>query len=265
MNNPSISETPASVEMRGREHSDKTHILTSSVSLRDMRLSKIIVCVVLVSILVGVEAASVPSFHPCSSGGGLQSSYSDSSSSVVKRDDAASDTQPIQDAKVKTENTSSSVLKEAATPKSVSAQASEPEKKSQAAGSEEASSEEKDTPEVPEVTESKSDKVDKPELGDENEEDASTGNDIDEAHLPMAGLKGLSYDAILRGFYVFVGIGAIVLLYIVIKLVRLRRRRATRKYRVLPQHSDDQEMFPLAADDGDDEEIYNAADHQTVK
>ncbi|XP_047468701.1 membrane protein FAM174A-like [Penaeus chinensis] len=265
MNNSSISETPASAEMRGREHSVKTRNLTSSLGLRDLRLSKIIVCVVLVSILVGVEAASIPSFHSSSS---EESNYSGDSSSVVERAAAAPDTQPEQDARVKTENTSSSVLKETATQKSLSAQASDPEKKSQTAGPEEASSEEKDTPEVPEVTESKSDKVDKPdskEIGDENEEDASTGDEMDEAHLPMAGLKGLSYDAILRGFYVFVGIGAIVLLYIVIKLVRLRRRRATRKYRVLPQHSDDQEMFPLAADDGDDEEIYNAADHQTVK
>lgn len=86
---------------------------------------------------------------------------------------------------------------------------------------------------------------------------------IDE-HQPMRGLKGISSEAVLRGFYVFVGVGSIVLLYIIVKLLRLRRRRATRKYRVL-SHGDDQEMFPLAADDGDDEEIYNAADHQTLK
>lgn len=41
---------------------------------------------------------------------------------------------------------------------------------------------------------------------------------------------------------------------------RLRRRRAPQKYGLL-SHMEDQEMFPLAADDGDDEEIYNATDH----
>lgn len=45
---------------------------------------------------------------------------------------------------------------------------------------------------------------------------------------------------------------------------RLRKRRAAGKYRVL-SHSDDQEMFPLAAGEGDDEEIFNAAHHQSRK
>ncbi|XP_071530806.1 uncharacterized protein [Panulirus ornatus] len=90
-----------------------------------------------------------------------------------------------------------------------------------------------------------------------------TGTEPSDDHKPVPAPKGISSEAVLRGFYVFVGVGTIVLLYIVIKLLRLRRRRATRKYRVL-SHNDDQEMFPLAADDGDDEEIYNAADHQTL-
>ncbi|XP_045122108.1 membrane protein FAM174A-like isoform X2 [Portunus trituberculatus] len=71
-------------------------------------------------------------------------------------------------------------------------------------------------------------------------------------------------EAVLRGFYVFVGICVIVLIYIVIKLIRLRRRRAPGKYRVL-SHTDDQEMFPLAAGEGEDEEIFNAAHHQPRK
>ncbi|KAK4320999.1 hypothetical protein Pmani_008166 [Petrolisthes manimaculis] len=80
---------------------------------------------------------------------------------------------------------------------------------------------------------------------------------------PVEGPSGLSPDAMLRGFYVFIGIGTIVLVYIAIKFVRLRRRRAPQKYGLL-SHTEDQEMFPLAADDGDDEEIYNASDHQHI-
>lgn len=79
--------------------------------------------------------------------------------------------------------------------------------------------------------------------------------------VPMPGLKSLSSDAMLRGFYVFVGVGVIILVYILIKMTRLRRRRQAGKYRMLPQRGDTQEMFPLAADDEDDEEIFNAADH----
>ncbi|KAK3855782.1 hypothetical protein Pcinc_037837 [Petrolisthes cinctipes] len=80
---------------------------------------------------------------------------------------------------------------------------------------------------------------------------------------PVEGPSGLSPDAMMRGFYVFIGIGTIVLVYIAIKFVRLRRRRAPQKYGLL-SHTEDQEMFPLAADDGDDEEIYNASDHQHI-
>ncbi|KAG0730062.1 hypothetical protein GWK47_029078 [Chionoecetes opilio] len=76
--------------------------------------------------------------------------------------------------------------------------------------------------------------------------------------------SSMSTEAVLRGFYVFAGIGAILLAYIIIKLVRIRNRRAPGKYRVL-SHADDQEMFPLAAGDGEDEEIFNAAHHQLRK
>ncbi|XP_042238803.1 uncharacterized protein LOC121877235 [Homarus americanus] len=91
-----------------------------------------------------------------------------------------------------------------------------------------------------------------------------TNSEAADEQTPITGLKGISSGAVLRGFYVFVAVGTFVLVCIVIKLLRLRRRRASRKYRVL-SHNDDQEMFPLAADDGDDEEIFNAADHQTLK
>uniref|UniRef100_A0A0P4VYS9 Uncharacterized protein n=2 Tax=Scylla olivacea TaxID=85551 RepID=A0A0P4VYS9_SCYOL len=85
------------------------------------------------------------------------------------------------------------------------------------------------------------------------------GGGMLESHIPT-----MSTEAVLRGFYVFVGICVIVLIYIVIKLIRLRRRRAPGKYRVL-SHTDDQEMFPLAAGEGEDEEIFNAAHHQPRK
>ncbi|KAK8720393.1 hypothetical protein OTU49_013355, partial [Cherax quadricarinatus] len=107
------------------------------------------------------------------------------------------------------------------------------------------------------------DQVSEKNMANRSDAGKSDAESIDE-HKLMGDLKGISPEAVLRGFYVFVGVGTIVLLYILVKLLRLRRRRATRKYRVL-SHSDDQEMFPLAADDGDDEEIYNAADHQTLK
>ncbi|KAK7082376.1 hypothetical protein SK128_007078 [Halocaridina rubra] len=93
--------------------------------------------------------------------------------------------------------------------------------------------------------------------------DSSVAMNGDDEEMGL-GPKGLSPDALFRLFYVFVGVGVIILIYILIKLLRLRRRRALRKYRVLA-HTDDQEMFPLAADDGEDEEIFNAADHQTQK
>lgn len=94
----------------------------------------------------------------------------------------------------------------------------------------------------------------------------STGNVNGDAVDDEQGLSpgGINPDAALRLFYVCVVIGVIVLIYILIKFLRFRRKRSTRKYRVLA-HSDEQEMFPLAADDGDDEEIFNAADHQTLK
>lgn len=178
MSTTNVSEPSISGEMRGREHSTKTHILISTRSLRELRLSKMIVCVVLVSILVSVEAASVASASPSSSGEGVgtafKSSYGSGTSSVMERAAAAPDTQPGNDAQVKTENASSSVSSvaaETATQKSVSAQASKPEKKSQEVGAEETSSEEKDTPEVPEVTESKTDKVDKPDTNAVDDED----------------------------------------------------------------------------------------------
>ncbi|XP_076066407.1 uncharacterized protein LOC143039919 [Oratosquilla oratoria] len=75
-----------------------------------------------------------------------------------------------------------------------------------------------------------------------------------------ASMEGPMHDgAFLRGFYVFVGIGVIVIIFFVVKGLRLRQHRAARRYKVLP-YRDDQEMFPLAADDDDDddEEIFNA-------
>lgn len=92
----------------------------------------------------------------------------------------------------------------------------------------------------------------------------NTTTKVDAGNGSSPHIPGMSSEAVLRGFYVFVGIGAIILIYIVIKLARLRKRRAPGKYRVL-SHTDDQEMFPLAAGEGEDEEIFNAAHHQLRK
>lgn len=98
----------------------------------------------------------------------------------------------------------------------------------------------------------------------ENKDGNNTTKEDREEGLLHSHISSMSTEAVLRGFYVFVGICVIVLIYIVIKLIRLRRRRAPGKYRVL-SHTDDQEMFPLAAGEGEDEEIFNAAHHQPRK
>ncbi|XP_068239047.1 uncharacterized protein [Palaemon carinicauda] len=104
----------------------------------------------------------------------------------------------------------------------------------------------------------------KARVSNESSDTGQTVENTEEDELGLGPPSGLKPDAILRLFYVFVFVGVIVLIYILIKFLRFRRKRATRKYRVL-SHTDEQEMFPLAADDGDDEEIFNAADHQTLK
>ncbi|CAL4183708.1 unnamed protein product [Meganyctiphanes norvegica] len=89
-------------------------------------------------------------------------------------------------------------------------------------------------------------------------------NEENDEELALPGVK-INSGALLRGFYVLMVLGLMVLIYVAIKTLRHRRRRSTRKYRPLPRGGDDQEMFPLAADDGDDEEIFNAAEHQGQK
>lgn len=101
-------------------------------------------------------------------------------------------------------------------------------------------------------------------VSNESSDTGQATEDSEDDELGLGPPSGLKPDAILRLFYVFVVVGVVVLIYILIKFLRFRRKRATRKYRVL-SHTDEQEMFPLAADDGDDEEIFNAADHQTLK
>ncbi|XP_067001999.2 protein FAM174C [Anabrus simplex] len=63
----------------------------------------------------------------------------------------------------------------------------------------------------------------------------------------------LSPGAVLRGFYVFVGLGAIVVMYIVVRTIRLRRKKTTvRKYGILASR-EDVEMTPLGAEDEDED------------
>jgi len=59
--------------------------------------------------------------------------------------------------------------------------------------------------------------------------------------------------AILRAFYVVVGVTAIVIVYFVVRAVRLRRKRSkSRKYGIIAK-SGDVEMTPLEQDDEDDD------------
>ncbi|GLH16533.1 Uncharacterized protein GBIM_20785 [Gryllus bimaculatus] len=68
--------------------------------------------------------------------------------------------------------------------------------------------------------------------------------------------------AALRGLYVFVGLSAVVMLYIAVKLIRLRRKKMRiRKYGLIA-NADDVEMTPLGADDDDeDTTLFDAHNH----
>ncbi|KAB7495268.1 hypothetical protein Anas_07814 [Armadillidium nasatum] len=76
-------------------------------------------------------------------------------------------------------------------------------------------------------------------------------------------IKGIKTDAVFRGFYVVLGIGCIFLLYMAVKTLRLKRHRAINRYKIIATKSEDQEsFFPLAADEGEDEEIFNASSNR---
>lgn len=69
--------------------------------------------------------------------------------------------------------------------------------------------------------------------------------------------------AALRGLYVFIGLSGVVMLYIAVKLIRLKRKKThIRKYGLL-SNADDLEMAPLDADDDDDEDttLFDAHNH----
>lgn len=67
------------------------------------------------------------------------------------------------------------------------------------------------------------------------------------------GNKNIGTGAVIRGFYVFVGLGAIVVMYIVVRTIRLKRKKTTvRKYGVLANR-EDVEMTPLGAEDDEEE------------
>ncbi|PSN33862.1 hypothetical protein C0J52_18857 [Blattella germanica] len=70
---------------------------------------------------------------------------------------------------------------------------------------------------------------------------------------PIINIRNIGTGAVVRGFYVFVGLGAIVVMYIVVRTIRLKRKKTTiRKYGVLA-NQEDVEMTPLGAEDEDDE------------
>jgi len=65
--------------------------------------------------------------------------------------------------------------------------------------------------------------------------------------------KSISTGAFIRAFYVFVGLGAIIVMYIVVRTVRLRRKKtAVRKYGVLASR-EDVELTPLGIEDEDED------------
>jgi hypothetical protein len=65
--------------------------------------------------------------------------------------------------------------------------------------------------------------------------------------------KNISTGAFIRAFYVFVGLGAIIVMYIVVRTVRLRRKKtAVRKYGILASR-EDVELTPLGAEDEDED------------
>ncbi|KAJ9575884.1 hypothetical protein L9F63_007250 [Diploptera punctata] len=67
------------------------------------------------------------------------------------------------------------------------------------------------------------------------------------------GNRNIGTGAVIRGFYVFVGLGAIVVMYIVVRTIRLKRKKTTvRKYGVLTNR-EDVEMTPLGAEDEEEE------------
>lgn len=76
--------------------------------------------------------------------------------------------------------------------------------------------------------------------------------------------KNISAGAVVRGFYVFVGLGAIVVMYIVVRTVRLRRKKTTvRKYGILASR-EDVEMTPLGADDDEEDmTLFDMSSHKS--
>lgn len=76
--------------------------------------------------------------------------------------------------------------------------------------------------------------------------------------------KIISTGAFIRAFYVFVGVGAIVVMYIVVRTVRLRRKKSTvRKYGILASR-EDVEMTPLGAEDEEEDmTLFEMSSHRS--
>ncbi|PNF35494.1 hypothetical protein B7P43_G04122 [Cryptotermes secundus] len=76
--------------------------------------------------------------------------------------------------------------------------------------------------------------------------------------------KIISTGAFVRAFYVFVGVGAIVVMYIVVRTVRLRRRKsAVRKYGILASR-EDVELTPLGAEEEEeDTTLFEMSSHRS--
>ncbi|KAK2578155.1 hypothetical protein KPH14_001351 [Odynerus spinipes] len=74
-------------------------------------------------------------------------------------------------------------------------------------------------------------------------------------HTAEGHLASLNSGALLRGFYVFVGLGILVMAYMVFRRSRLSKPRAqmVRKYGILA-HRQDVEMRPLPLEEEDDED-----------
>lgn len=75
--------------------------------------------------------------------------------------------------------------------------------------------------------------------------------------------RNLNSGALLRGFSVFVGLSAIVVIYIVIRAISMRRKKTTiRKYGILTNR-EDVEMTPLGAEDDEEDTTLFDVSNQT--
>ncbi|XP_018321484.1 uncharacterized protein LOC108734421 [Agrilus planipennis] len=103
--------------------------------------------------------------------------------------------------------------------------------------------------------------------------DVQPQNDTDESSIPNVGVShfqkdSMQYGPLLRGFYVFVSLSALVLIYFVFRSYRIRRNRQSsvkvKKYGVVTRRNDI-EMRRLELEEEDDENLFDIEQHRTNK